>query len=129
MDIVAAMVALVAVAAIAFMIPQGSTVRWALALPVLLIAPGYLLLQAIFTPAQPASTRLVHALVSLGISPALVGLLALSTALFGAFREGPIIVVVTGACLVIGVIGLVRRGFGAPSPEAGGSRSGADPEA
>lgn len=110
-DVLVAMVAIGAAAAVAFMLPDGSTVRWALALPIVLIAPGYLLLQAIFVPAQTVASRLIHALVSLGVSPAIVGLAALSTAPFGAFREGVIVAVVTGTCLVFGMIALVRRGY------------------
>ncbi len=110
LDVVLAMVAIVAAAAAAFLIPDGTIVRWALAIPVLLVVPGYLLLQAILVPAKPVSSRGVHALLSLGISPPLVGLLALTTALFGAFHAGPIIAVVTGACLLLGVTALLRRG-------------------
>lgn len=128
-DVVVAMVAVGAAATVAFMLPDGSTVRWALALPIVLLAPGYLLLQAIFVPAQSVASRLIHALVSLGVSPAIVGLLALSTAPFGAFREGPIVTVVTGSCLVLGLIALIRRGYVGPHRGPDGRPQPAETEA
>lgn len=103
------------IAALAF--PEGSVVRAAIAVPVLLIVPGYLLLQALFVPARPPSTRVVHGLIALGVSPALIGLLALSTVMLpGGFTAGAIFAVVTLTCLLLAAIALVRRARVEPEP-------------
>lgn len=109
-DILVMSLLMVFAALAAFALPEGSVLRWAFTLPVILVAPGYLLLQAIFVPAQPTSSRLVHGLLSLGISPALLGLLALSTALIpGGFKPGIIVAVVAVGSLVLAGVGLFRR--------------------
>lgn len=91
-------------------LPDGSILRVALVAPVLLVVPGYLLLQAVVVPRTTGRARLVHALAALGISPAVVGLLALSTALVpGGFRPASMVTAVTGACLVLAVVASRRR--------------------
>lgn len=97
-------------AAIALTLPSGSTLRAVLTLPVLLVAPGYLLLQSILVPARPPSRRLLHAVLGLGISPPLVGLLALSTTVVpGIFTPNTIIAAVTLGCLALGTLAVFRR--------------------
>ncbi len=122
---------LVVLAALAaFALPEGSIARWAFTLPVVLVAPGYLLLQTIFVPVKPVASRLVHGLVSLGISPALVGLLALSTALVpGGFQPSAIILVVTGASVVFGVLALFRRARAGHAVEGAAESGSAHAEA
>lgn len=90
-------------------LPEGNLLRFVLALPVLFFAPGYLLLQALI-PAGPESRRMWHALVAVGLSPVLVGLLALSTALVpGGFKPLPILIVVTLGSLVLLGLAAYRR--------------------
>lgn len=94
----------------ALALPDGSTLRLAFVVPILLVAPGYLLLQALIVPARSAATRGRHAVLSLGVSPALLGLLALSTAIVpGGFQEGAILAVVTIGSVVLGAVGFGRR--------------------
>lgn len=88
---------------------EGNALRLALTLPVLFFAPGYLLLEA-FVPAATEVRRAWHALVAVGLSPVLVGLLALSTALIpGGFRPLSIIAVVTLGSLVLMGFAMYRR--------------------
>lgn len=122
LDILALSGLVVLAALAAFALPEGSAFRWGFTLPVVLVAPGYLLLQAIFVPARPVGSRLVHALLSLGISPAIVGLLALSTALVpGGFQRSAIVGVVAVGCMVLGGLGLFRR-----AREGDGHRGGVE---
>src|SRR6185369_16471690 len=76
-------------AAFAFVaLPAGGWPRVVLALAVLLFAPGYLLLEAV-TPTDADRRRALHAFLAIGVSPGLVGLLALTTAILpGGFRAG-----------------------------------------
>lgn len=105
-------------AIVAFTLPAGDPARFALTLPVLLIAPGYLLIQA-FIPDATGRTRLVHGLLSIGVSPAVVGLLALSTALIpGGFGATSIIAAVTLWCLIMASIAMLRRTLRPVSPAA-----------
>ncbi len=102
---------------VALALPEGSVARAAIAMPVLLVVPGYLLLQALFVPAGRTRTRLVHALIALGVSPALIGLLALSTVMVpGGFTAGAIFTMVTLTSLLLAAIALVRRARVDPEP-------------
>lgn len=113
--LVAAPLAVVA-ALLASVLPAGNPVRIVLTLTILLTVPGYLLLQAIFVPARPMRSRAIQALFGVGVSPAVVGLLALSTALFvGGFGATAIIVTVTLACLALALVAFIRRSL---TPEA-----------
>lgn len=95
----------------AFVLPDGSTIRFILALPTLLLVPGYLLLQALMLPRARGLSRPQEALLSLAASPAIVGLLALATwAVPGGFRPRLIIGTVAGACFMLAAIILQRRG-------------------
>ncbi|HEX2065559.1 MAG TPA: DUF1616 domain-containing protein [Candidatus Thermoplasmatota archaeon] len=105
---VAAGLAVVA-ALLATGLPAGSTLRAAAALPILLLVPGYLLIEATVT-STARGQRALHALVGLGVSPPLVALLALATALLpGGFRSGTIIGLVTLACLALAAVAAWRR--------------------
>lgn len=98
-------------AAIALTLPAESTLRAVLTLPVLLVAPGYLLLQSILVPARRPRRRVLHAVLGLGISPPLVGLMALSTTVVpGSFTPTTIIAAVTLGCLALGALAVYRRG-------------------
>lgn len=121
---VALAAALALAAAIAFaLLPGGGALRVALVVPVLLVVPGYLLIQALVVPPASGRRRALHSLLAVGVSPGVVGLLALSTALVpGGFRPVPIVVVVTVACLVLAAVALYRRSLGprhASAAEAG----------
>lgn len=109
LDVVAAAaVALVA----AFTSSTGSEggVRLLFGLAMLLFVPGYLLLQAFAVPVPSGQARLWQALASLGISPALVGVLALVTSVVqGAFRLDAILILVTLTCLGFAAAAIVRR--------------------
>lgn len=102
---------LVIVAVLAFaMMPAGSVLRLALALPFLLFVPGYLLIEAVAGPARPRSSRAVRCALALGVSPPLVGLLALATALVpGGFTAAPIVAILTVSCLGLAGAALWRR--------------------
>ena len=109
-DVLVAAGAMLAAIATALILPGGSTLRLAVVLPVLMVAPGYLLLQALLVPTRSATARVRHALLSLGVSPAVLGLLALSTAIVpGGFTEGAILAVVTLGCLVLAGVSVHRR--------------------
>lgn len=97
-------------ALLASLLPAGNPVRIVLTLTILLTVPGYLLLQAIFVPARPIRSRAIQALLGIGVSPVIVGLLALSTALLvGGFGATAIIVTVTLTCLALALVAFVRR--------------------
>lgn len=103
-------VALCLIAAAATFWAEGSLARLAVTLPILLTVPGYLLLQALIVPAASASRRTVHVLLAFGVSPVVVGLLALSTtAVPDAFRPQVIVAVVTIVCLGLAATSVVRR--------------------
>ena len=92
--------------------------RLVVTLAILLTVPGYLLLQAIFVPAGPIHSRAVQALIGVGVSPVVVGLLALSTALMiGGYGATAIIVTVTLTCLALALIAFTRRSLSA-TPDA-----------
>ncbi|MHB1262098.1 MAG: DUF1616 domain-containing protein [Thermoplasmatota archaeon] len=87
-----------------------STLRTVLALPMILFVPGYLLLQAFVVPAAAGRTRTWQAFASIGISPAILGLMALSTSIVqGGFRLGAILMVTTLGCLAFATTALLRR--------------------
>lgn len=109
-DLLVAAGLMVLAAIVALVLPDGSMLRLAIVVPILLLAPGYLLLQALLVPARSAATRGRHLVLSLGVSPALLGLLALSTALVpGGFKQGAILGVVTVGSIVLGAVGFRRR--------------------
>lgn len=123
--------AVAVLAAVAMWMPAGSASRVALALAMLFFVPGHLLIAAFTRPPTMAGQRPMRALVALGVSPPLVGLLALSTSLLpGGFRPVAIVTVVTLACLVLaGVAAFRRRGTPAVPGEARASEGGDSSEA
>lgn len=99
----------IAATAAAVSLPPG-TLRTVLALPMILFVPGYLLLQAFVVPAVNGRARLWQALASLGISPAALGILALSTSIVqGGFQLGAILAVTTLGCLAFAATAVLRR--------------------
>jgi uncharacterized membrane protein len=99
------------------MLAEGDLARVVLTLPVLLWAPGYLLMQAMLVPARDARRRAVHAVAAVGVSPAVVGLLALATAILpGGFRPAVIVSVVTLACVALAATAYYRRATWTPEP-------------
>lgn len=109
-DVVAATGLVLVAALAAVVLADGSTLRPVVALPILMVAPGYLLLQALLVPARSPTERGRHLLVSLGLSPAVLGLLALATAVVpGGFRPLPIAATVTLGCLAFAGVALRRR--------------------
>ncbi|MGQ0535375.1 MAG: DUF1616 domain-containing protein [Methanobacteriota archaeon] len=95
--------------ALAFL-PAGSWARLLVAVPVLLVAPGYLFLQAVAPRAATAEGRVVEALLSVGVSPCIVGLAALATALVpGGFRPLYILAAVTGLSALLAAAATLRR--------------------
>jgi uncharacterized membrane protein len=110
--LLACALALAAAFAFAFL-PPGSAVRVALVTPGLFLVPGYLLIRLVADPSSSGRIRGVHALLAVGVSPALVGLLALATAFVpGGFRPVPIVATVTTACLLLGAGNVWRRPSG-----------------
>jgi uncharacterized membrane protein len=104
----AALAVLLGVLAVAAL-PPGSPVRFLLALPTLLVAPGYLLLQVLFVE-RPARGRRWHALAALGISPALVGLASLAPALVpGGFQPAALVASLSGLCFLLAGLAWMRR--------------------
>lgn len=116
LDLVAC-AALAVLAGVAFLsLPGGSVLRMALAFSVLFFVPGYLLVEAAAGPARRSGSRAVRALLAIGVSPPLVGLLALATAILpGGFRAGPIVALLCVACLSLAAAAAWRRGAHAPT--------------
>lgn len=106
-----ACVALVGLACLAATtLPDGSVLRLAIALLALLVAPGYLLIEAAAGPARSAAARLRRSALAIGASPGLFGLVALATAgLPGGFRPASIVLLVGVTCLGLAGAALWRR--------------------
>lgn len=91
-------------------LPDGHLLRVVLVVPILLALPGYLFLQVFFVPPETGMARNWQIMLSIGLSPVLVALLAFSTSLFpGGFRPAAIVAVVTAACLAFAVVTMYRR--------------------
>lgn len=113
--------ALAAAASLATWLPSDpwGPLRMGLALAVLFFVPGHLLLAAATRVPTRAGQRPARALVALGVSPALVGVLALATSLTPwGFRPASIVAVVTAACFVLAGVAAYRRR--APDPPLAG---------
>ena len=97
-------------AAVAFLaLDAGHPLRLVLGLSMLLFVPGFLLLEACLG-AGAAAGRWTRVGAAVGLSPPLVGLLALSTALVpGGFRPLPIVLLVTAACVACAGVAALRR--------------------
>jgi uncharacterized membrane protein len=109
-DILLATAAALLAAAAVLYLPAGGPLRLAIVIPVLLLVPGFLLIEAAVGRAASPGRRALRLAVALGASPAVVGLLALSTAIVpGGFRSGVIVAVVTVGCLLMGGLAIYRR--------------------
>lgn len=117
MDLVFALLLIVAGGLAVGYLPEASPARIALASVVLLVIPGFLLIQAFTVPAAPARRRVLHGLLGLGVSPAVVTLAALSTALFdNGFKPASIVAAVTAVCVALAAVAFFRRAYrAAPS--------------
>ncbi|HUR63720.1 MAG TPA: DUF1616 domain-containing protein [Candidatus Thermoplasmatota archaeon] len=108
-DLAAAALLALLGALVATSLPAGSTLRAAATLPILLVVPGYLLIEATVT-SKGKGQRGLHALLGIGVSPPLVALLALATAIVpGGFHAPAIIALVTLACLALAAVAALRR--------------------
>lgn len=100
----------VGIAAAGRTLPEGSQMRLVLTLPVLLFIPGYLFLQALLVPVQPGPKHWIQALLAIGLSLPLIGLMALSTSLVeGGFKPTPIVIVISLGCVLMAGVAMVRR--------------------
>ena len=119
-DILAA-AAVAASAGLAYvLLPGGSAVRIVLGLAMVFLVPGYLLLEAAARPSPSLRPKLLRVLAAIGVSPAVVGLAALATALVpGGFKPAAIVLAVTVACAALAGLALWRRMPHAASQPAG----------
>ncbi len=102
-------------------LPAGSALRLAVAAPALLLVPGYVALEA-FVP-RPGG-RLRNLVLGVCVGPALIGLLALATAMVpGGFRAGSLVAMLTSGCVALAAVALARRWRGSEEPHADASRS------
>lgn len=109
-DVLIAMVLVLVGTFAALVLPEGNTPRLLLALPVLFFAPGYLLIQAALGRRSTRTARGWHAALAVGVSPGVIGLLALVTAIVpGGFRMTPIILTVTVGSVALALLALYRR--------------------
>lgn len=99
--------ALIVVAAGARLLPAGTT-RLMLTLPVLLVVPGYLLLQAMRS--HVAEHRIQDVLIGIGLSLPVLGLAALLTSVVpNGFTPTAIVTVTTVLCVGLAVTAVLRR--------------------
>jgi uncharacterized membrane protein len=116
LDLAAASGLAVLAALLSGSLPGGSLLRAAVTLPILLVVPGYLLVEASVGSSRPGQ-RGLHALIGLGVSPPLVGLLALLTVLLpSGFSASAIVATVTVACLALAGVAMWRR-LRVPKPQ------------
>lgn len=91
-------------------LPDGDGARVALAAPVLLVVPGYLLIQTFVIRTETGHPRWFHVFFGIGLSPAVVGLLALATTVIpNGFQPAMIVAFVTVGCLLLAVVARMRR--------------------
>jgi uncharacterized membrane protein len=92
------------------LLPDGSLARAILGFAALAFVPGYLVLEASLPPARTGDHRAMRAIAAVGISPVVVGLLALATVgVQGGFKPAAIVVVLTVGCLAVGALAFGRR--------------------
>ncbi len=116
-DIVAAAALALLAALLAFVVPDGAAFRIYVTLAILLTVPGYLLVQTVVVPTRRPRTRAIHLLLGVGVSPVVVGLAALSTAVVdGGFKPVPIVMMVTITCLSLAMIAFIRRSLHEDTP-------------
>lgn len=110
MDLALAGALAILAAGAAFALPEGNVARMIFTLFVLLVVPGYVLIQAVVGRTRSPSKRMIHLALSLGLSPAIVGLLALATAIIpGGFQPPLIIGIVTLWSIVLAGLAFWRR--------------------
>lgn len=125
-DIIVSASLAVLAALLAFMVPDGASLRVYVTLAILLAVPGYLLIQTVVVPIRRPRTRAIHLLLGVGASPVVVGLAALSTsAVHGGFKPVPIVVMVTVVCLSLALIAFIRRSLHKEAP----AQAAASPQA
>lgn len=89
---------------------EPGNLRLALTLPALAIVPGYVLLQAALVPVRTPLERAGHAAFALGLSPAYLALVALTTTFTpDGFRAGPILGWTLAGSAVLAVAAFLRR--------------------
>lgn len=92
------------------LVPDGSVLRFILVAPVLFVVPGYLLIQACVVKESKRRSRLTHVLLAVGVTPPVLGLIALATALVpGGFRLAFIAAAVAVACFGMAALADYRR--------------------
>lgn len=95
---------------LATLLPEASPVRWTIVLTFLLLVPGYLFIQALVVQAPPRRFEILHPVFAIGISPAVIGLLALSTTMVpNGYRPSTVFVIIIGACVILTVVAFIRR--------------------
>jgi len=110
LDLTLAWLVVVLAGAAYLVLPGGSFLRLLLAVGVLFFAPGYLLIEAATAPAKRGADRAAKAWLAIGTSPAIVGIIALATAVLpGGFRAGSIVLATTVGCLGLAGIAYWRR--------------------
>jgi uncharacterized membrane protein len=115
--VAAAVAALAGVAQMS--LPGGSWLRVVPALLLLFFVPGYLLIEAVVGPAADLRARLVRCAWAVGVSPPVVALLALATALAPhGFKPAAIVLSVTVACLGLAAAALWRRTVHSDAPHS-----------
>lgn len=124
-DLAVAVVLSVLALVAALQLEPRSLSRMVLVAPLIFVVPGYLLIQAVIGPSSRLVRRPVHAAFSLGVTPAVLGLLGLGTTLLpGGFQSHNILFTVTIFCVVCGAVAVWRRGLA--QPEDSGASAGAD---
>lgn len=109
-DLYVAAAMTIAASSVAALMPTDNPLRALTVVCFLLLVPGYLFLQALIVQKHPHIFEPAHALFAVGISPAVVGLLALSTTLAPVgFRLSTVFAVVVTACVLLAVIAFARR--------------------
>ncbi|MHB8634762.1 MAG: DUF1616 domain-containing protein [Thermoplasmatota archaeon] len=109
-DLGAAVAVMLLACVLVFALPSGNALRALVTLAVILVVPGYLLLVSLLPDARPGRESWWTGVFAFGLSPPLVGLLALGTTLVhGGFRPPVITLVVTGATVVLAAVAAVRR--------------------
>ncbi|MEA3166596.1 MAG: hypothetical protein QOJ26_1468 [Thermoplasmata archaeon] len=112
---VAVVLALSAGLAFAFL-PDGSVLRVALGLAMVFLVPGYLLIEAAAPVTSEPRRRMLRICLAVGVSPVVLGLLALATAaLPGGFHSASIVGLSSLVCVAAAAVAFLRRRSSATS--------------
>lgn len=120
LDLLAAAVVALGAALVASMgAASDGPLRLVLAGAVVFFIPGYLLLEAVLPAGRPGAGPVAFRMAcAVGLSPAIVALAALATALVpGAFTPPMIVAVVSAVCIGFAALAVVRRAA-RPAPDA-----------